>query len=588
MDRNSCLILKDNRFRILETKMEKLVVGRHRGVRIPDPHGAFQDEDSEAGYTCSPVEHRTPLERLFCCREGVVGAATQELAAQNQSLLRTRLLAISAVSVFGHSLFFVRSLLLDYSFTWVQLVPLVILTASILLLRSRRAFSHSQLRWLELVIFGSGLIYLALVHYLAVGMFARQGDVVLTSVAIDQIPFSFFALMVMYGMFIPNTWQRALAVIFPMAMTPLLLSLYLWWVHPVVHQVTANIQSMETFSYSVLILAVGLLFSVWGAHIINTLRLSAAKERELGRYLLQEKIGAGGMGEVWRAKHTLLARPAAIKMIQAGILSDANSEEMQTVKRRFQREAQATASLTSPHTVQLYDFGITDEGIFYYVMEYLEGLDLETLVERFGPVQPERTIWLLQQASQSLAEAHTQGLIHRDIKPSNLHVGRMGLRSDFVKVLDFGLVKRVQAGIDGDTKLTREGSTTGTPAYMAPEMALGRSNVDERSDIYSFGCVAYWMLTGVPVFEGQTPMEVIVDHAKTPPVPPSQRTEFTIPESLEELIVSCLEKDPGKRPQSMAEISQLLATVEVDEPWTEQRALAWWQMHMPLGATSRV
>jgi serine/threonine-protein kinase len=157
----------------------------------------------------------------------------------------------------------------------------------------------------------------------------------------------------------------------------------------------------------------------------------------------------------------------------------------------------------------------------------------------------------------------------------------MGLHSDFLKVLDFGLVKRVQADDDGDTKLTREGSTTGTPAYMAPEMALGHSNVDERSDIYSLGCVAYWMLTGVQVFEGQTPMQVIVDHAKTTPVPPSQRTEFTIPESLEKLIMSCLEKDPGKRPQSMAEVSQLLAIADVNEPWTEERALAWWQMHMP-------
>lgn len=323
---------------------------------------------------------------------------------------------------------------------------------------------------------------------------------------------------------------------------------------------------------------------MWGAHIIHTLRHTAAKEKELGRYELQEKIGAGGMGEVWLARHTLLARPAAIKMIRAEMLGHGNGEEMMTVKRRFEREAQATASLRSPHTVHLYDFGITDEGIFYYVMEYLEGVDLETLVERFGPIPPERTVWLLEQASQSLAEAHKQGLIHRDIKPSNLHVSRMGLSSDFLKVLDFGLVKRVHAEVDADTKLTREGSTTGTPAYMAPEMALGNSPVDERSDIYSLGCVAYWMLTGVPVFEGQTPMEVIVNHAKTPPVPPSQRTEFRIPESLEQLVMASLEKDPDQRPQSMVELNQLLATSEVEEPWSEQRASAWWQMHMPHGA----
>jgi hypothetical protein len=183
------------------------------------------------------------------------------------------------VSVLGHSLFFIRSVLLEYPFSWVQITPLTILTAAILLLRGQREFSHRQLRWLELAIFGSGLVYLAWVHYFAVLMFAERGDVVLTSVAIDQIPFSFFALMVMYGMFIPNTWRRALAVISPMAVTPLLLSLYLWWSHPVVGRVTANNRSMETFSYSILILAVGVLFSVWGAYIIHTLRQSAAKER---------------------------------------------------------------------------------------------------------------------------------------------------------------------------------------------------------------------------------------------------------------------------------------------------------------------
>ena len=532
-----------------------------------------------------PEDSRTPLHRLFCCRGGLVGAATQELIAQNRSILRTRLLAISAVSLLGHSLFFVRSLLLEYSFIWVQITPLIILGVGILLLRSQFDFSHTQLRWLELVIFGTSIAYLAWVHYLAVVMLAERGDVVITSVAIDQIPQSFFLLMVLYGMFIPNTWQRALAVISPMAVTPLLLSLYLWWGHPMVEQITADTRSMEPFSYSVLVLAIGVLFSVLGAHIVHTLRHTAAKERELGRYELQQQIGTGGMGEVWKAKHTLLARPAAIKIIRAEMLSDGNETEMRTVKRRFEREAQATASLRSPHTVQLYDFGVTDEGVFYYVMEYLEGLDLESLVRRFGPLPPERTVWLLEQAAQSLAEAHQRGLIHRDIKPSNLHVSRiMGLSSDFVKVLDFGLVKRVRADLDGDTKLTREGSTTGTPAYMAPEMALGNRQVDGRSDIYSLGCVAYWMLTGLPVFEGKTPMEVIVNHAKTPPVAVSKRSELRIPESLERVVMSSLEKDPDKRPQSMAEITQLLTACQVEQPWTEQRASSWWQMHLPEGA----
>ena len=315
---------------------------------------------SEVKSEALPEDSRSPLHRLFCCRGGLVGAATQELIAQNRSILRTRLLAISVVSLLGHSLFFVRSLLLEYSFIWVQITPLIILGVGILLLRSQFDFSHMQLRWLELVIFGTSVAYLAWVHYLAVVMLAERGDVVITSVAIDQIPQSFFLLMVLYGMFIPNTWQRALAVISPMAVTPLLLSLYLWWGHPMVEQITADTRSMEPFSYSVLVLAIGVLFSVLGAHIVHTLRHTAAKERELGRYELQQQIGTGGMGEVWKAKHTLLARPAAIKIIRAEVLSGGNETEMRTVKRRFEREAQATA----PHTVQLYDFGVTAKGSF--------------------------------------------------------------------------------------------------------------------------------------------------------------------------------------------------------------------------------
>jgi serine/threonine-protein kinase len=524
---------------------------------------------------------RTPLERMFCCRQGVVGAATHELKQQNRSILRTRLVAISVVSLLGHSLSFVRSLLLEYPFTWFQLTPLIILGTSIFLLLKRRDFNHRQLRGLELVIFGTGVAYLAGLHHMAIVMFARQGDVVSTTVAISQIPLSFFALMVMYGMFIPNTWKRAFAVILPMAVTPILLSLYLGLGHPEVSQVIENTRSGERLSFSALILFVGTVFSVWGSHIIHNIRHTAARERELGRYKLQEKIGSGGMGEVWKAKHILLARPAAIKMIRAEVLGAGNGKVMATVKQRFEREAQATASLRSPHTIQLYDFGVTEEGAFYYVMEYLEGVDLEALVKRFGPVPPERTVWILEQATRSLTEAHQRGLIHRDIKPSNLHVGSMGSNNDFVKVLDFGLVKRIHTPADGDTKLTREGSTTGTPAYMAPEMALGHQQVDARSDIYSLGCVAYWMLTGVPVFEGTTPMEVIVNHAKTPPVSPAKRTEFRIPESLERLVLSCLEKDPENRPQSMTEVHQQLAATDVEDPWTEDHALEWWKAHMP-------
>ena len=217
-----------------------------------------------------------------------------------------------------------------------------------------------------------------------------------------------------------------------------------------------------------------------------------------------ERIGAGGMGEVWRAQHRLLARPAAIKLIRSSMLGE-SQRAREALVRRFEREARETAALGSTHTIDVYDFGVTEEGDFYYVMELLEGLSLERLVQEFGAVDPGRTVYLLRQVCHSLGEAHARGLVHRDVKPANIMVCRLGPDDDFVKVLDFGLVKHTAAG-QTVTMLSMEGTVVGTPGYMAPEIALGRADVDGRTDIYSLGCVAYYMLTGQPVFSGDTPV----------------------------------------------------------------------------------
>jgi serine/threonine-protein kinase len=213
-------------------------------------------------------------------------------------------------------------------------------------------------------------------------------------------------------------------------------------------------------------------------------------------------------------------------------------------------------------------------------MEYLDGMDLETLVERFGPLPAPRVVYLLQQAAESLAEAHHSGLVHRDIKPSNIYLTQLGVRSDFVKVLDFGLVKSQSQTSNGQTKLTMEGTTTGTPAFMAPELALGKNQIDPRADIYALGCVAYWLLTGLFVFEGETPMEIVVSHVKTPPLPPSKRTELEIPSSLEKVVMACLSKEPGDRPQTMEELSRMLFHCQLESPWTQEEAARWWQSHL--------
>jgi serine/threonine-protein kinase len=303
--------------------------------------------------------------------------------------------------------------------------------------------------------------------------------------------------------------------------------------------------------------------------------------QEMGSYQLIEPLGSGGMGEVWRAKHRLLARDAAIKLIRPEVLGVRNEAEVRLAMRRFEREAQATAQLSSPHSIQLFDFGVTQDETFYYVMELLSGRDLESLVREFGPLPANRVLYLMRQACHSLADAHARGLVHRDIKPANIYACRMGLEYDFVKVLDFGLVKLKAAAGAADTLATLDQGTTGTPAYMAPEVILGQGDVDRRADVYSLGCVAYYLLTGQLVFEADTPMKMLVQHLHEKPVSPSQRTELPIPRELEELVMACLEKDPDKRPQDAAQLFRMAHECRTCEGWSQEHAAQWWQVHLP-------
>jgi DNA-binding NtrC family response regulator len=291
----------------------------------------------------------------------------------------------------------------------------------------------------------------------------------------------------------------------------------------------------------------------------------------LGHYRLVEKLGVGGMGEVWRARHQLLARPCAVKLIRPDLLGERSRD---TVTDRFRLEAQAIAHLTSPNTVRLYDFGVSETGSFYFVMELLDGMDLASLVDRFGPLPAERVVWVLRQACRSLGEAHEAGLLHRDIKPHNLFLCRLGLDFDVVKLLDFGLVKSLRPD---DPNITTDGTLTGTPAYMPPERILS-AVVDERSDIYSLGCAAYWMLTGQTVFRGE-PTKMLIDHTKTAPQPPSRATGNAIPERLEQIVLACLEKAPEQRPQTALDLFRQLEEVTLETPWSLERAQSWWQQH---------
>jgi serine/threonine-protein kinase len=318
---------------------------------------------------------------------------------------------------------------------------------------------------------------------------------------------------------------------------------------------------------------------------IYRMESEAQKARDLGSYNLVSLLGSGGMGEVWRARHRMLARDAAIKLIRNDLMAGQPGHQSEVTRTRFKREAQAIASLQSPHTVYLFDFGISQDGSFYYVMELLDGMSLQMLVEKFGPQPASRVVHILRQVCESLEEAHRRGLIHRDIKPSNIFACSVGIECDFIKVLDFGLVKNVSPHDTGH--LTVTGVSAGTPAYMAPEVAMGEEAIDGRVDIYGLGCVAYFLLTGSPVFEEKTPTATALAHVQKTPVPPSQRSEMHIAARLEEIILRCLAKKPEDRPSSAQELSDLLADCGVPE-WTREDASEWWQTYLPASCAYRM
>jgi serine/threonine protein kinase len=333
-------------------------------------------------------------------------------------------------------------------------------------------------------------------------------------------------------------------------------------------------------------------------------RTAEARARELGSYRLVDRLGAGGMGEVWRAEHLMLARQAAIKLVRPEALRD--PEAAPKAHERFRREAQTLASMRSRNTIDLYDYGVADDGTFFYVMELLDGIDLEQVVRGHGALPAARVIHLIVQACQSLAEAHDAGLLHRDIKPANLMTCRAADEVDVIKVLDFGIVQRIGEP-DADPfdivslpssdrlvttpsgRLTREDSLIGTPGYIAPEAAFGAA-IDARSDLYALACVAWWLLTGREVFARGDENELVISHAREPLPPLRPLVHGWLPDELERVIISCLAKQPNERPADARSLAEALRAIAIPEEhaWTLQRAQAWWREHRPTAERSAV
>ncbi len=318
------------------------------------------------------------------------------------------------------------------------------------------------------------------------------------------------------------------------------------------------------------------------------LRAAQKEVRELGSYRLVRKLGQGGMGEVWLGEHRMLARPAAVKLVHGSVLDGMDETETANLLARFEREARVTATLTSPNTVQLYDYGRSDDGVLFYVMELLDGLDLHELVSAHGPVGVGRAVHILRQVCSSLAEAHDRGLVHRDIKPANVFLCRKGDDLDIAKMLDFGLV---QVGIrpPGAGGATRR-FVAGTPAFMAPEQAMGRVDLDGRADLYSVGCLGHWLLTGRQLFQRTTVELLVQDHISTPPPAPSTLAPRPVPPALDALILACLAKEPDGRPRDARELRRALQHIPVPDGqrWDEESARAWWDRHHPAGGVERM
>jgi eukaryotic-like serine/threonine-protein kinase len=496
-------------------------------------------------------------------RPAFVAGSGPHLTKETQALLRTRLRAAALMLLIGFGAFLIRHVVgvltgepLSAILLGFHVLVVIVLCASAATLWRHVDLSTKQLRIAELVIFGlPATFFLMLQHRVTVEDAGR---------GLMPPPLPFWLLLIFtYGMFIPNTWRRAAVVIGGLALSPALLSAGMMIFYPQVAELLTVVGILQ----QVLVLLIAAIAAVVGTHLINTLRREAFEARQLGQYRLLQPLGAGAMGEVYLAEHRMLKRPCAIKLIHPDRAGDPR------VLARFEREVRMTARLSHWNTVEIFDYGRTDDGTFFYVMEYLPGLSLESLLGRHGPLPADRVIHLLRQTCQALREAHAAGLIHRDIKPGNIFAAQRGGLYDVAKLLDFGLVKPVDE--NPSARLSQEGGISGTPLYMSPEQARGLEDLDARSDIYSLGAVAYALLTGRPPFDGSNPMDVMIAHVRDEVVCPS-RHQPDVPADLECVILRCLAKNPEDRFQDAEALEHALAECAAADQWTQRHAARWW------------
>jgi serine/threonine-protein kinase len=500
-------------------------------------------------------------------------AARAHMSSETRDLLRTRLRIMAALLAGGFFVFLVRWLfywreLIEPEHFWLFLVHLivtVILTSATFMLCRRCSISLGKLRFMELLVVGSPALYFVVLGFHRLVHSAALPDMPYVAPTIVGWVLLIFA----YAMFIPNTWQRALAVIGLLAVSPLAVEMVAYGTNPAFRELVRHEAYSGAFNEQVLKLCMVVVVATVGVHTIGTLRREAFTAKQLGQYRLKQRLGAGGMGEVYLAEHQMMKRPCAVKLIRPEKAGDPR------MLARFEREVRATAKLSHWNSIDIFDYGRTADGTFYYVMEFLPGHNVGELVEDYGPLPPGRTVYLMDQICAALAEAHGIGLVHRDIKPANIFCAYRGGIFDVAKLLDFGLAKTAVEMPEAQPQLTMEGTVTGSPLFMSPEQASGSDDIDARSDIYSLGAVMYYLLTGQAPFMFDHPLKVMIAHASHDVVPPRQINP-DLPEELEEIVLHCLEKDPDHRYQSALELQRALRELALDGRWSTDLAAEWW------------
>jgi serine/threonine-protein kinase len=546
-----------------------------------DREGATVAEQQGGTTVSGGAEKAGPRTPARLVKVNLGEAVGQQPAVPLQSLVHSRMRRSALIILAAFTFFF----LWDYAsgipagtVNWLVFVShalvVILAAAASVILFTCRSLPVWALRATELILIGAGTTFFAcfqvrefsLAELEQLAAPGRMKDVL--DVTADACVLRWFGLLVFYGIVVPNTFRRAAIMLGGLAVFPLLLTagIGIW------NGTLANYG--DVLAEMAAWLAIGWATALYGSLKIRELDSRPVEGRKVGPYRLLKQLGAGGMGEVYLAEHDLLKRPCAVKLISPKHAGDSRT------LLRFEVEAQATARLGDPSTVRVFDYGIDADGTFYYVMEHLPGLSLHELVRKYGPFPPGRAVYVLRQVCSALREAHERHLIHRDIKPSNLMACMLGATPDVVKLLDFGLVRTEAASVEPARK-SLQTYIAGTPAFLSPEQASGRTNLDARSDIYSLGAVGYFLLAGTSPFEGRSMIEQLLAHRQQQ-VPRLDGPGRNVPSDLASVIARCLEKDPAERFPDARQLDLALAACSCANDWTRVLAAQWWEEHPEL------